>query len=528
MGLSFAYRQENGHKFTAALIVSWLTVGSAFVLYTARSQRVEIETTLRHESAVLHRLISQRADQHDAHLTGLSALAQAGDPPQADLFLEVAAAVRRFYPRVYAVDLVPLEEDAEALTTRRRDAQADAHFLAIRDAARHSSGKLALIPSPLAPHRYLIVKRSPNTAQARFGLALDIDASALSATDVPFWQTPGVSSSLALPDGTVLTGRPSEPEAPGAKFVTALTVRKPLGSRTQPLLLTTQRTIRLQELLPATHLAFGLAALAAVLLVALLLIRLAFGLRRAERRARLSEQDARLAHASRVNALGEMAAGMAHELTQPLTAILSQSQAGVRLAAGETADRAALGAILAENVAQSKRAAAIVARLRQWTTRTDTEVNPQKLNGCIDNVVFLLGPDARRSAVDLAVRTDPADPAVLGDAVEIEQVIFNLVRNAMDALAHAGRRDGRITISSAVSGSDAVIDISDNGPGIAPAVRERLFEPFITDKPGGMGLGLVLCERLVERMGGQIAVGDNAQAGAVARVTLPLAGGGRG
>lgn len=107
-----------GHKTTMAVLAGWLILGILFVVYTAQSQRTEIEATLQRESAILHRMISQRADQHDAQLTSLSALAQAGDPPHADLFLQVARAVRRFYPRVHAVDLVSLSGEAAPITTR--------------------------------------------------------------------------------------------------------------------------------------------------------------------------------------------------------------------------------------------------------------------------------------------------------------------------------------------------------------------------------------------------------------------------
>lgn len=139
------------------------------------------------------------------------------------------------------------------------------------------------------------------------------------------------------------------------------------------------------------------------------------------------------------------------------------------------------------------------------------------------NVASLLKPDAQRLRIDLSMQADPSNPAVLGDAVEIEQVIFNLTRNAMEALERDGQWERRIQLASAMSGSDAILDVTDTGPGIPTAMRGRLFEPFATGKQDGMGLGLVLCERIVERFGGRIEIGDGDQGGVRARVVLPLA-----
>jgi len=390
---------------------------------------------------------------------------------------------------------------------------------AIRNAAQRSSGELILVPSPASSGHYLIVKRSPNNDQARFGLALDIDAHILIETEAEFWQKPNTSITLTLPDGTALIDEQSNTYWASK---THLLFKKTLGSRTQPLLLTTQLVPQYSEILPLGRIFAGLIVLTGLLLGAILVRGLLSRIQTAELRARLGEQGVRIAHASRVNALGEMASGMAHELTQPLTAILSQSQAGIRLIGRDKTDLGAISEILTANVVQSKRATDILSRLRQWTERTDARQGYQKLNECINNVTFLLGPETRRLHINLSSKTDPADPVILGDAIEIEQLIFNLVRNAMEALEQDDKPHPHIAISSTVLKGEVILEVSDNGPGISPAMRNRLFEPFASGKQQGMGLGLVLCERIVERMGGQIELVDKRAVGATARVIIPL------
>ena len=502
---------------------AWLMLGLAYVVYVASSQRASIEETLQRESTNLHRIVSQRADQHAAHLTSLSALAVAGEHPQKDSFLQVAAAIRQFYPRITAVDLVPLAAKKQMLTTRNGVANLASIKSVIRDSVARSAGELMLTLSPAAAGRYLIVKRSPNNELARFGLAVEIDALALVESDAPFWQKTNAFITLALPDGTVLIDEQTRSSLADDKLTPALTTDSTLGSQTQPLLLTTHFLPRLSDILPATRIFIGLASIGFALLAAAFLLRLVARTRSAELRARLGEQGARIAHASRINALGEMASGMAHELTQPLTAILSQSQAGARLIARDEMDRAAIAAILQDNVAQSKRAAGILTRLREWSKVSPSAPTPQSVNECIANVAFLLGPETRRLQIDLQVQAAPVDTKVIGDAVEIEQLIFNLVRNAIDAVESETGKQRRINISNEVNHEHVVVEVTDNGPGIAAAMRERLFEPFATGKKDGMGLGLALCERIVERMQGRLEIGAATGGGVTARVILPLA-----
>jgi signal transduction histidine kinase len=132
-----------------------------------------------------------------------------------------------------------------------------------------------------------------------------------------------------------------------------------------------------------------------------------------------------------------------------------------------------------------------------------------------------LQTETDRAGIRLDLRLDPEALAVQGDPVEIEQVLFNLVRNAMDAVAQSDRR--QIVVSTRAAGSQTLIEVADTGPGVSPAIRPRLFEPFVTGKADGTGLGLALCQRLVERMNGTIVLDDTAGE-TTFRVSLPAIG----
>lgn len=483
----------------------------AVIAATALHERRKLLAEFQSEATILHRLASQRADQHDAHLTSLSALAIADETGRQDLFLDVASTIRRFYPRIEAVDLVSLQPSAPYLTTRT--GLSDAQQAIIREAASASDGQLVLRSAPGAAENYLLVKRSPNSDDARFGLALEVNAAALLDTDSAIWTRPSVSYALLLPDGTLLTGKGR---------IADVRFEKLLGSTSQPLLFRADIAPGLSDLLPLNQLAVFSILASLLYAVSVLGLRQLSRARRAERLAHLSAQEARLAHASRVNALGEMASGMAHELTQPLTAILSQAQAGRHLS--RRGDAAALEPIMQSIAEQAKRASAIIERLRNWT-RPPGETDRRSLVAeAVRNVEALLRPEAERAGITLAIDLDARPMPVRGDQVEIEQIVFNLVRNAMDAVAAAANR--RVTVTGRCEDAFAVIEVCDNGPGVPADLRARLFEPFVTGKPGGTGLGLALCQRFAERMDGELALlADRPET--VFRLRLPLAGAAR-
>lgn len=484
----------------------WLGLLLLGVGAVAVYQNFAIRAELERASLALAGEVSQRADQHDAHLTALSAIAQAGpDGP----FLEVAATILKFYPRIDEIQLVPL--DASAPVTGTRDLAADLAAKA-REAALSSTGQPVLLTTPARPGHYLMVKRSPNTSAARYALMLVIDAATLLRSEAPFWQADAVTLRLAMPDGTIVAGAATPAET--------VQFSQRLGSATQPLVLETGLRLAWLDLVPVGPTLAVLAALSLAWFAVVMALRQRARARRAERRAALSDMETRLAHASRVNVMGEMASGMAHELTQPLTAMLAQAQAGRHLLARQ--DVGAVAGVLDDLVAQARRASDLLDRLRNWSRPQRPPAGPIDLRMTVSNVLALLAADAGRSAVGVKATLPPEPLLVIADAVEMEQVLFNLVRNAVDAVA--GQSGGAVRVDLARTGEQVRLDVADNGPGIDPTMRERLFTPFATTRSEGTGLGLALSQRLVERAGGEIALIDGGS-GALFRVTLPAAPG---
>lgn len=470
----------------------------------ASFERRNLVRELTGKSATLHRLASQRADQHDAHLTSLSAIFVAGGVERQDLLLDVAATIRRFYPRITSVNVVPYDPSQPVIEAQPGlSAQTKERVVEL---ARRSTGALQIGQIPDLPDHYLLVKRTPNSDAAQHGLALVIDARALIATDDPFWSAPSASLRLSTPNGqTTLVGQVSSGET---RF------SKPLGSVSQPLVFETSLAIGLSDLLPFGKVLLVIALVTVVFLLTALGFKQRARTKDAEGRAKISAQETRLAHASRVNAMGEMASGMAHELAQPMTAILSQAQAGRHLV--RRGDIKRLGTVLEDTVSQAQRAANILDRLRRWSKPDRAPSEACSIHEAAQSVQNLLALEAKTkgAAITLSLHGDPL--FVDADPVELEQVVFNLVRNALDASDAA-----QVTIRTHVDGRFVILDVSDTGPGVPDRLKARIFEPFVTGKPDGTGLGLALCQRLVEEMGGEIMLLDDADQ-TTFRVTLPL------
>ncbi|MCB1756600.1 MAG: hypothetical protein KDJ38_13845 [Gammaproteobacteria bacterium] len=503
------------------LLLGWIGASILYTVSLALIQRNEIAKELGIKSAVLTQQVSQRVDQHDAHLTGLSALAISGQEPNAALFLEVVSGIKQFYPRITAVDLVSLRTISDVITSR--DGISDTHALhsAIQGAAQRSTGSLELMISPQHDDRYLIIKRVPNSDAARFALSFEIDTSRLVDIDPAFWLKNNVELLVSLPSGTHLGQFTDQRQNRSSLLFQPLTVTNTLQSRTQPLTLSTTVHVSANELFPVGPLVVGIIAIGLILLLLKTILSLYAKSRQAEKRARLGEHEARISHASRVNSLGELSSGIAHELTQPLTAILSQSQAGLRLIRHHREPDKTVVDILNANVIQAKRASNILARLRNWTKHSPESLVSVGVNLCVQNVLLLLDAEFKRLSVDLTIELTPADPCVMCDPVEFEQVVFNLTRNALDKQPTNDNERLSVTITTAVSGNQVVLSIKDDGEPVEDKMLDRIFEPFITAKDNGMGLGLALCDRIVSRMEGNIDI-SNIEDGVIARVTLPI------
>lgn len=245
--------------------------------------------------------------------------------------------------------------------------------------------------------------------------------------------------------------------------------------------------------------------------------------RRAQER-RMQELQAELVHVSRLTAMGEMASSLAHELNQPLSAIASYMRGSVTLLEAERPDLPKLKTALGQAGDQALRAGDIIKRLREFVAKGETEhtlEDPAKLMEEA-SALALVGAKERDIRVDL--RLERAAGPVVVDKIQIQQVALNLIRNALDAMADAPRRELAITVRSD-DARTVRISVADSGSGLDPAVRDRLFHPFVTSKATGMGVGLSICRTIIETHGGHIWAEDNVGGGAVFSFTLPRADG---
>jgi signal transduction histidine kinase len=241
---------------------------------------------------------------------------------------------------------------------------------------------------------------------------------------------------------------------------------------------------------------------------------------RAEDQARARREE--LAHAQRVATVGELSASLAHEITQPLTAIATNAHAARRLLATSRADGNELNETLVDIAGDAERAGSIVRRLRALVRKQLAERRPVDINKTITEVATILRRDIARADVSLQLHLAEDLPRVIGDAVQLQQVVLNLVVNACQAMAGVadGPRVLRVATAPAKLGS-IEITVADTGAGVAEPELEHMFEPFVSSKAEGLGMGLSINRSIVEAHGGQIVATRNLDRGLTFHVTLP-------
>jgi len=223
----------------------------------------------------------------------------------------------------------------------------------------------------------------------------------------------------------------------------------------------------------------------------------------------LQRVQADFAHAARISVLGELTASIAHELTQPLTAIAANGQAGLRWLDRPVPNLAMLREGTVRMVADAARAGGIVARIRGMALRRASERSLVSIDELILEALLFLRHEVESRGVTVSHDLAPGDPKILADRVQFQQVIVNLAVNAMQAMAEAGSSERRITIRTTVSDAATICcSVEDSGPGIAPENLDRIFDSFFTTKQDGMGMGLPICHSIIEAHGGRIA-GDS-------------------
>jgi two-component system, LuxR family, sensor kinase FixL len=221
--------------------------------------------------------------------------------------------------------------------------------------------------------------------------------------------------------------------------------------------------------------------------------------------------------------MGQMASTMAHELNQPLTAVTNYLEAGRQLLAAGAGRPERIVEMMEKAIGQAQRAGDVIRRLRGFVSKGETERRIQSLNKLVEEALALALVGARQRGVRAWLELDHTLPPVLVDHVQIQQVVLNLVRNAIEAMEQIERRELRIGTRAVPEQGTVEIIVADTGPGIAPELADRLFQPFVTTKATGMGLGLSICREIVEAHRGRLTTAPASSGGTVFRVTLPIA-----
>ena len=235
------------------------------------------------------------------------------------------------------------------------------------------------------------------------------------------------------------------------------------------------------------------------------------------------QQRQELTHLTRVGILGQLSGTLAHELNQPLTAILSNAQAVQRFLSREPLDVEELRVALADIVEADKRAGDVIRRLRDMLKKGEAQFRPVDLDGVVKDALELAHSDLVVRGVTTTCRLASDLPTVRGDRVQLQQVLLNLIANACEAMVDTEPGARELTIAATLEGGSVIqISVADSGSGIAADVHARLFEPFVTTKLQGLGLGLPICSSIVTAHGGYMKAVDNPRGGATFLVTLPI------
>ncbi len=473
--------------------LAWLLLTGAGAAWIAYAQIQQLHEDFDVNGRIAHRLMSQQVVQYDAVLATLALLEPAAGGGQPE----------RRLPSVYPSILgVQRHAGGEAWP---------APSLANAEARSRELHRPEYVADDFAAGRYRLL-----IAAVPASYLVDID---LAAT-VPWrdWPMDPKTSPVRVvleKDGQQFVVQPGQSAGgDGWRF----TFRKVLASESQAFELVAERRVSWFEL--------PWGAMAGWALAVGLVLGGAFMLQRQRIARRRAEDLLRLGQVSRLNALGELAAGMAHELNQPLTAVLANTQAARRLLDDDPPELDTARAAMRQAADQARRAAEVVGRLRRVIERPDrqAQVRPVALQEAVRDALHLLAPEFDKRDVAPSTGDAPHSPVVvLAEPVALEQIVHNLLMNALQALddTPAGERRLRIVIER--EAAHGVLLIEDNGRGIAPDDLPRLFEPFFSTREGGLGLGLSLCETLAVGMGGTLAAAHAAPRGARFTLRLPLA-----
>lgn len=473
----------------SVLLVAAAVLAVAGSVWLARAELADRRAAFETDARIAHRLLSQRAVQHEAILQTLALLqpGSAGD-----------AAPEQRLPALYP--------QVQRVLRRDRDTAWPDAALAAAEAESRRLKRAVLAAPALAQGRYTVLLAAE---PASFALVIDADA------PLPEWPYAANGATRAV----LALGADERVLAPGTGTGSgpwSFSFAKHLAADSQPFDLRASLAVGWGAL-PWGRMLLWCVAVAGVA------VAIGAGQRQASERRR-AEELLRLGQVGRLNAMGELAAGMAHELNQPLTALLASTQAARRLLADEPPDLEQARSAMARGVQQARRASEVLGRLRASVERPmAAALQPLPLDPALRRALDLLEPEWRRLGVTPRIDCQPPTLAVQAEPVALEQIVHNLLANALHALAEVPAGERRLALQARPDGASGVLAVQDSGPGLAPEVLPRVFEPFFTTRAGGLGLGLSLCETLAAGMGGALSVRNLAPRGAEFRLTLPLA-----
>lgn len=478
----FSRLRRHGLLLACGLLLA-LAGSAALVLAELGQQREAFDTQAR----IVHRLLSQGAASNDAVLATLALL----QPSPANDAIERLQAI---YPQLVAI--------------QQRSAGRDWTLpsLAIAEERSRAARHAVMADAQLAGGRYWLVQAAE---PASFALRIDLAASVPGA-EWPLRRDSGDTRvELSLGEQRYVVQQAADGQGWGTRF----TASKALAAESQPLVVSLSRRVTPAQW-PWMWIALWWLLTAGLLA--------AFAAWRTQRRARArAEELLRLGQVGRLNAMGELAAGLAHELNQPLTAVLANTQAAGRLLEDDPPAIDDARAAMSQAAQQARRASDVVRRLRRGLERPDPGApRAVDLRDAVRSALELLEPEFTRRGVVPRVQSD-ADVRVRAEPVALEQILHNLLMNALQALDQVPAAERSLSVSLSREGGSGVLTVRDSGPGVPPELLPRIFEPFVSTRSDGLGLGLSLCESLAGAMGGSIAAQPLPPRGASFRLTLP-------
>lgn len=479
----------NDHRKLIAAVFAGLALALAGCVVIARLELSRINEAFETDARIIHRLFSQRTAQQDAVMAMLALL-----QPETRGAASPGPRVSAVYPQI-------LELQQRATGTAWGEPR-----LATAEAESRRHRRAVLVEADFGAGRYRLVHAADPSSYAA-----TIDLRAMVPREE--WPLPEPSPVLVALEHA---GQRYVVQAgDGGSGPWRFEFRKRLAADSQPFDAVLTRSAGWADLPWLKMLAWTMATSAIIAAL------LALARQRAARRR--AEELLRLGQVARLNTLGELAAGMAHELNQPLTAIIAGSQAAKRLLDDDPPELGTAREAMQRTVEQARRAADVVGRLRRAVERPEiaNRLQPVRLQDALHNALYLLEPESNRLGVQPVISGD--DLLLLAEPVALEQLIHNLLTNALQALAQVAPGERRLQLTMQAEGQRGVLSVCDSGPGIPADLLPRIFEPFFTTRSGGLGLGLSLCESLAAEMNGRLSAAQASPRGAVLRLELPLA-----